>query len=112
LNTISQRDLYIFTQKRMQDIAFYLYDANPMAKRIVEIMRDFVIGDGFTYTAHDKDVLEVIDDFWNDPDNDLDNQLDVNVLELSIFGEWCTPTWVNPADGSVKLYIKGNQRQA
>lgn len=103
LNQISNRDLYVLTQKRMQDIAFYLYDSNPMAKRIIEIMRDFVIGDGFTYSAEDPEVLEVIDSFWNDPDNNLDEELDVNVLELGIFGELCLPVWVNKANGSVKL---------
>lgn len=103
LNQISNRDLYILTQKRMQDIAFYLYDSNPMAKRIIEIMRDFVVGDGFTYTAEDPKVLEVIDNFWNDPDNNLDTEIDINVLELSIFGELCLPVWVNKINGAVKL---------
>ncbi len=103
LNQLSNRDLYTLTQKRMQDIAFYLYDSNPMAKRIIEICRDFVVGDGFTYSAEDPDVLEVIEEFWNDPDNNLDVENDVNVLELGIFGELCLPTWVNSANGAVKL---------
>jgi len=101
LNQLSNRDLYILTQKRMQDIAFYLYDSNPMAKRIIEITRDFVIGDGFTFTAEDKNVLELIEDFWED--NNLDEELDVDVLELGIFGELCFPVWVNSANGAVKL---------
>jgi len=103
LNQLSNRDLYTLTQKRMQDIAFYLYDSNPIAKRIIEICRDFVVGDGFTYSAEDPDVLEVIEEFWNDPDNNLDVENDVNVLELGIFGELCLPTWVNSANGAVKL---------
>jgi hypothetical protein len=103
LTASSDRDLNQLTQRRMQDIAFYLYDSNPMAKRIVEIIRDFVVGDGFTYSAEDKSVEEVIDEFWNDPDNNLDSEIDVNVLEESIFGELCLPVWVNPANGHVKL---------
>ncbi len=103
LNQISNRDLYILTQKRMQDIAFYLYDSNPMAKRVIEITRDFVVGDGFTYTAKNPDILELIDEFWNDPDNNLDVELDTDVLELEIFGELCIPVWVNSANGAVKL---------
>lgn len=103
LNQISNRDLYILTQKRMQDIAFYLYDSNPLAKRIIEITRDFVIGDGFTYTAENPNVLELIGEFWNDPDNNLDVELDTDVLELEIFGELCIPVWVNSANGAVKL---------
>jgi hypothetical protein len=103
LNQISNRDLYTLTQRRMQDIAFYLYDSNPLAKRVIEITRDFVIGDGFTYTAENPDILELIDEFWNDPDNNLDIELDTNVLELEIFGELCLPVWVNSANGAVKL---------
>lgn len=103
LNQISNRDLYILTQKRMQDIAFYLYDSNPIAKRIIEITRDFVIGDGFTYAAEEPVILDLIDEFWNDPDNNLDIELDIDVLELGIFGELCLPVWVNSANGAVKL---------
>ena len=103
LTTNNVRDLNILTHRRMQDIAFYLYDSNPMAGRIIEIIEDFVIGDGFTYTAVDEDVKEVLDVFWNDPDNNLDEELNIDVVELFLFGELCLPVWVNEADGSVKL---------
>ncbi len=97
------RDLNIITHRRMQDIAFYLYDTNPMAGRIIEIIEDFVIGDGFTYTVVDPSVKQVLDDFWNDPDNNLDEEMSVNVVELFLFGELCIPVWVNEVDGAVKL---------
>jgi len=103
LTTNQHRDLNLLTQRRMQDIAFYLYDSNPMAGRIIEIIEDFVIGDGFTFTAKDKDVKEVLDNFWNDPDNNLDEEMNINVVELYLFGELCLPVWVNSADGAVKL---------
>ena len=103
LTTNQIRDLSLLTQNRMQDIAFYLYDSNPMAGRIIEIIEDFVIGDGFTYSAKDPSVKEVLDDFWNDPDNNLDEEMNVNVVELYLFGELCLPTWVNSANGAVKL---------
>lgn len=103
LTTTSDRDLNLLTQRRMQDIAFYLFDSNPMAGRIIEIIQDFVIGDGFTYSVTDPSVKEVIDEFWNDPDNNLDEELDVDVVELHTFGELCLPVWVNPVNGAVKL---------
>lgn len=103
LTTNQTRDLNLLTQRRMQDIAFYLYDSNPMAGRIIEIIEDFVIGDGFTYSANDKAVKDVLDGFWEDPDNNLDEEMNTNVVELFLFGELCLPFWVNPADGSVKL---------
>lgn len=103
LSSNSGRDLNQITQKRMQEIAFYLFDTNPMAHRILEITRDFVVGDGFKYTAKDPRVLEIIDDFWNDPDNDMDCSMDENILELCQFGENCFPTWINRIDGGVKI---------
>jgi len=103
LTTASQRDLNTLTQKRMQDIAFYLYDSNPMAKRIIEIMTDFIVGDGFGYTAKDKTVLEVIKKFWEDPQNNLDVQIDDMATEQCLFGELAIPVWVNSANGDVKL---------
>jgi len=103
LTTNQDRDLNLLTQRRMQDIAFYLYDSNPMAGRIIEIIEDFVIGDGFSYTAQDPDVKEVLDNFWEDPDNNLDEEMNVNVVELFLFGELCLPVWVNSANGAVKL---------
>lgn len=103
LTTTSNRDLSTLTQKRMQDIAFYLYDSNPMAKRIIEITEEFIVGDGFTFTANDPDVLELIEEFWNDPQNNLNDEIDEMVKEQSIFGELFIPFWVNPIDGSVKL---------
>ncbi len=103
LTTNQDRDLNQLTQRRMQDIAFYLYDSNPMAGRIIEIIEDFVIGDGFTFSAKDQDVEDVLDSFWNDPDNNLDEEMNTNVVELFLFGELCLPVWVNSANGAVKL---------
>lgn len=103
LTTNNLRDLNMLTHRRMQDIAFYLYDTNPMAGRIIEIIEDFVIGDGFTFKAKDKEVQEVLDNFWNDPDNNLDEEMNINVVELYLFGELGLPVWVNEANGAVKL---------
>ena len=103
LTTDHLRDINILTHRRMQDIAFYLYDTNPMAGRIIEIIEDFIIGDGFTFKAENEEVQEVLDNFWNDPDNNLDEEMNINVVELFLFGELCLPVWVNPANGSVKL---------
>lgn len=97
------KDLNSITQQRMQQIAFYLNDTNPIAHRIIEIITNFVVGDGFTYTADNAKVQEVLEQFWMDSDNNLDMAISDNVSELSLYGENCFPVWVNPVDGSVKL---------
>lgn len=99
----SAKDLNSITQQRMQQIAFYLNDTNPIAHRIIEIITNFVVGDGFTYTATNPKVQEVLEQFWMDFDNNLDMAIPDNVSELSLYGENCFPVWVNPVDGSVKL---------
>ena len=42
------KDLSPLTQKKMQDLAFYLFDQNLMAHRIIEMTKDFVLGEGVT----------------------------------------------------------------
>ncbi len=99
----AERDVTALTQKRMQDIAAYLYDANPIGHRIPEMMKDFVIGDGYTWEAPDKDVKAIIKSFWNDPLNDFDRRLDIRALELSIMGELIFKTFVAQQTGHVRL---------
>lgn len=99
----TERDLSPLTQKRMQDIAVYLYDANPIAHRIPEIMKDFVIGDGFAFDAKNPKVKKILDDFWNDPDNNWELRQEPRVVDLSLFGEQCYPVFVNKVNGHVKM---------
>jgi len=103
LNKSAIRDLDITTQKRMQEIAFYLYDSNPMAHRILELTKDFVIGDGFKFKAEDESVKDVLDKFWNDADNNWNMKQDTKALELGLWGEQCYPVQVNQHNGHVKL---------
>ncbi len=103
LNQQPNRNLDITTQKRMQDIAFYLYDSNPMAHRILELTKDVVIGDGYKFKAEDEAVQEILNNFWNDPDNNWDMKQDTKALELGLWGEQCYPVNVNKHNGHVKL---------
>jgi len=98
-----ERDLSSTTQERMQEIAFYLYDSNPIAHRILELTKDFVVGDGYRFKAEDENVQEVLENFWNDPDNDWNMKQDTKVLELGLWGEQCYPVQVNKHNGHVKL---------
>jgi hypothetical protein len=116
--TASRRDLHPLTQARMLEIASYLYDSNPLAKRVLELTRDYVMGDGITVTAQgdaDSDagtdagddardrVQRAIDAFWHDPWNRLDLKLPGRVLELGMYGEWLAPVVRNPKTGGVRL---------
>jgi hypothetical protein len=77
---------------------------------MVELKRDFVVGDGFTITSADPDVQAAIEDFWNDPVNQLDQSLGQKVLELGLYGEQAYPVFITPNMGRVRLgYLDPNQ---
>ena len=101
--TGSNRDLPAVTQDRMINIAAYLYDTNLMAGRMIEIVRDYVVGDGVTYTCKNEDVKAVLDDFWNDPINNWELFQDNACNELGIYGEQCWPVFVDENTGKVRL---------
>lgn len=52
---------------------------NPLARRIVNLTTQYVIGEGLTIECDDEKALTVMKDFWNDPLN----RMDIRVAE------WC-----------------------
>ena len=98
------RDLSPLQQDRMIELAWYLYDRNPLAKRLINLTKIFVLGDGLKVQAKHPSVQECLDGFWNDPVNRLDLELPSYVQELSIFGEQLYLTTENPIDGAVRLW--------
>lgn len=106
---VSARDLTPPMHERMQQVSYYLYVTNPLARRTVELLKDYVVGEGVEIKAagdpalRDAAVQQVLDEFWNDPVNNLDLNLESYVRELSIFGEqlWCCAT--NPISGAVRI---------
>jgi hypothetical protein len=99
--TTSRRDLNPAMHLRMQQVCFFLFMTTPFGKRLVRVMVDYILGEGFKAKATDPDVQEVIDDFWDS--NDMDETLDGWAVETFVFGELCPPVAVNDVDGSVKL---------
>lgn len=106
LSDDKERDLTPYNHDRVQEISYFLYTANPLAHRIVEITKDFIIGDGCSYQADeqaDEKVQQILDDFWNDSTNQFNLKQHQKALELGIFGEQYYPVFVNDIDGHVKL---------
>lgn len=99
----NERDLLPLQQDRMIEIALYLYDSNPLAKRIIDLVNAFVTGDGFTFSAKNRRVLDTLTRFWEDPINDWPlKQLD-RFKMLSLCGEVLWPVSVRRTDGRVRL---------
>jgi hypothetical protein len=103
------RELTPMQQERSLELAYLLYESNPLGKSIVETPRDFILGDSMTVTSTDptearrKEQQAVIDAFWKDPINLMDIKVPMKVMELGLFGEQCWPVEVNPVNGHVRL---------
>jgi len=97
------RDLTPMMHERMQQVCFFLATTTPFGKRIIRIMVDHIVGEGFKVAAEDPAVQEAVDRFWKDSVNQMAENVDAFAEELLKFGELCIPVSVNPVDGFVRL---------
>lgn len=97
------RDLSAITQDRMFEIAYYMYDNSAMTKRLARLDKTFLFGEPVTITSEDDDVLEIIDRFKDDMENNLDLEFPDLIMWLGLLGEQCWPVDVNKHNGHVRL---------
>ena len=83
--------------------AYYMWIKNPLANNIIELFLDFVLGDGITLKANDDLVLEVMNSFWNDHDNDWDMQGEKRIRDLSLYGELILEPFESKFTGKIKI---------
>jgi hypothetical protein len=98
------RDLGSVNEEKQREIAFHLSDTNPHAKRIINMTRDFIVGDSEEWqiqAGHDK-IRDLLNAHWNDPINDWGAKLESRVRELGLSGEQCYTAKTGP-DGIVRL---------
>jgi len=103
--TGSKRNLDAIRQSRMIEIAHFLYLSNPVAKRITEDLKDWVIGEGVFIRHKHEELQAVLDAHWEDPINDWELTQHDYVRDLGLFGELALPAFVNDIDGTVKIGI-------
>lgn len=98
-----KRDLTPLTLDRARDISAWLWQANVMANRLIELPLAFLLADGVRLEAKNPEVQELLDGFWDDAINAMDLKLPKRVRELALFGEQCYPAFVNEINGKVRL---------
>jgi hypothetical protein len=81
--------------------AWRIFLMSPMARRYLQIKRDYELGRGVRPQADDASLQKVIDDFWRI--NRLRGQLKKYAFQLHLLGEQMLPVFVRKADGRVKL---------
>ena len=72
---------------------------NPLARRIVSLTTDFVVGDGVTMSSKVGPLQRFIDDWWFHPENRMDLRLDGLCSDLVRDGEIFPVLHVNEVDG-------------
>lgn len=97
------RNLTPKDQSDMLRTAHFLYVKNPLAKRIVQIPAEYIIGDGINFTAENPQVQGVLNNHWFDTTNNWGVKQLERAQELGLTGEQCIPTFVAPQTGHVTL---------
>lgn len=93
------RDLSPLAFERQLEVAWYLFESNPFAHRLITLMTDLVIGEGFQVdiTAEDERIQKVVDQFLLR--NQLGQQIRTFYQANSLNGELVLPVAVNPVTG-------------
>lgn len=97
----AEYDLSPFLHSRAQDICYFLFERNPMAKRMVNMVAEYVISEGVRLKAEDKELQDFLDDFQKL--NDLENRYEDYCKELGLWGEQCLQAFVNQTNGRTRL---------
>lgn len=79
------KQLYQYDYLRMIAAAYYAFHHDPIAKRTVNIIKDFVLGRGFKVDSKDKTALALWDAFYKV--NDMYQMLEWLVTEIEVYGE-------------------------
>jgi hypothetical protein len=99
----TDRDLAPVTLRRSREISAWLWQANLMANRIIELPLAYLLADGVKLEVNDDEAQTMLNRFWNDPINSMDLKLEKKVRELALFGEQCYPAFINEHSGHVRL---------
>lgn len=99
----SKRDLSPITQKRMREMAFYLWESNVLANRLIELPLAFILAEGVKLSHKDPEAQKTLNKFWKHPINNMDIKLTKKVREMGLYGEQCYPAFVNEINGAVQL---------
>lgn len=98
-----RRDLSPLSKARMREIAYYLWRANPLGNRTVELPLAYLLAEGIKLVVEDEDAQGWLDAFWRDPINKMGTNLPKMMRELAMYGEQCWPAFVNEISGAVRL---------
>lgn len=95
------RDFGGLDYDRVLDTVWRVWLMSPLAKRALQIKRDYIIGGGVRPTSDDEALQVVLDEFWDI--NKLDERASEFVQQRHLLGEQIFPAFVRRADGQVRI---------
>lgn len=101
LGQASNQDLPIEVLQKSQRLALLLHTKNVRAKRAVELVIDFVLGDGGTLKAKDPEVQKLLRHHLEI--NGWNKRSDERLRSLALMGEQHYPAFTNTETGLVKI---------
>jgi hypothetical protein len=102
LSQQNERDLTPMAQDRMQKTAEWLWQANVLANRLIELPLAYLLAEGVTLQCPDPDNQKLLNAFWNDPINNWPVKLEARARALALLGELCFTIHVNEHSGFVR----------
>ena len=70
----SERDRYEHNRQEILEQSLEAWRVNPIARRIVELTTQYVVGGGLVVSSKDKKAADFLDLFWNDRLNRMDTR--------------------------------------
>lgn len=101
--SVVDRDMSEYKFENALNICHYFSVSNPLAKWVVDINKDFVIGNGITYETKNEKVKAILDRFWFDPYNNWPIKQHSKIRELGLYGEQAYSIAVNENNGTVRV---------
>lgn len=98
----TEQPRWTLQQERAYSIA--AYRSNPMATAVIDTHTAFVCGDsGISPESDDPDVLEVVNEYWNDPKNRMGPNQTLFCRDWLMMGEHIAEYLVGETSGLVRL---------
>lgn len=92
------------------DDALEAWHKNPLARRLVALTTDYVVGDGITLSATSAPLQRFLTDWWHHPQNHMDMRLPTLCEDLTRDGELFPVLSINEADGMSYVRFKPASR--
>lgn len=95
------RDFSKITRDKEMETVWTLFQSSPLARRILTLKRDHIIGKNSRPKTKDEKLQVILDAFWDD--NGMEARAREFTLQLFLLGEQIYPAFVRAGDGRVRI---------